>query len=409
MLTKHWLVHEPAGPHLEDFMSDMAIAPSKETVECVSSLIGFDTVSRNSNLLLIEWAAEKLRAAGASLRFDYNADRSKANLFATFGEGPGGIVFSGHTDVVPVDGQHWSSDPFRADLREGQLFGRGACDMKGFIGATLAQASLFGRSNLREPVHLALSYDEEAGCLGIPGLLADMRDAGIKPNGCIVGEPTEMRVVAAHKGGRIYRCKLTGCAAHSSLTPKGVNAIEYASRLIARIQDLADEERESGHRIEDFDVPFSTISTNTIAGGNGQNIVPAECEFSFEYRFLPGVDPDRFISTIESYAMERVLPRMKAQSNAAAIEFECIGNIPALDADENKELQRLAGALLGNSRPKKVAYGTEASFFQTAGVPSIVCGPGSINNAHKADEFVSLEQLALCERFIKQVVATLTI
>ena len=382
-------------------------APSAQVIEYVSSLIGFDTVSRNSNLALIEWAANRLEAAGAQVRFDYNESRSKANLLATFGQGPGGVVLSGHTDVVPVDGQVWSSDPFQAQIREGRLFGRGACDMKGFIGVAMAQAQRLGSMTLREPVHLALSYDEEVGCLGIPGLIEEMRKAGIQPSGCIVGEPTSMRVVSAHKGGRIYRCRVKGCAAHSSLTPHGLNAIEYAANLVSHIQHLADEEAQVGKRIEGFDVPFSTISTNTISGGNGMNIIPAHCEFSFEYRYLPGVDPDGFIGNLRRFAYEQVLPRMQARHGDAAIEFECLGSIPALDEEDSQELKKMALALLGESAAQRVAYGTEASFFQEAGVPSIVCGPGSITVAHKADEYVSLEQLAACESFLGKVIQSL--
>jgi acetylornithine deacetylase len=378
--------------------------PSPEAIECVSAVIGFDTVSRNSNLALIEWAAERLGSYGASVRLDYNEERSKANLLATFGDGPGGVLLSGHTDVVPVDGQVWRSDPFRAEIRDGHLYGRGACDMKGFIGVVIAQAPTLGRVQLREPIHIALSYDEEVGCLGIPGLIADMRDAGIQPSGCIVGEPTDMRVVSAHKGGRIYRCSVTGCAAHASLTPSGVNAIEYAANVIAHIQHLAEEEVRTGPRIDGFDVPFSTISTNTIQGGNGMNIIPADCEFSFEYRYLPGVTPDGFIDAVRTYATTHVVPRMRERYGQAAIEFDCIGDIPALDERESTALQTLAMGLLGETQSKRVAYGTEASFFNAAGVPSIVCGPGSISVAHKPDENVSLAQLATCEAFVRKLI-----
>ncbi|MEM5330413.1 acetylornithine deacetylase [Paraburkholderia sp. JHI2823] len=383
--------------------------PSREVIECVSAVIGFDTVSRNSNLALIEWAAERLDSHGARVRLDYNDERSKANLLASFGEGPGGVVLSGHTDVVPVDGQVWQSDPFRAEIRDGRLYGRGACDMKGFIGATMAQASTLGKVRFREPVHIALSYDEEVGCLGIPGLIADMRDAGIRPSGCIVGEPTNMQVVSAHKGGRIYRCTVTGCAAHSSLTPSGVNAIEYASNMISHIQYLGEEEARTGPRIDGYDVPFSTISTNTITGGNGMNIIPARCEFSFEYRYLPGVAPDRFIDDVRNYAAKHVLPRMRERYPQAAIEFDCIGDIPALDERESTELQALVMGLLGETQPERVAYGTEASFFNAVGVPSIVCGPGSIAVAHRPDEYVSLEQLGACEAFIQKVIRAVTL
>ncbi|GAB7549405.1 acetylornithine deacetylase [Cupriavidus sp. 8B] len=380
-----------------------------KTVECLADLISFDTTSRNSNIQLIEWAADRFEKIGARLRYDYNADRTKANLFATFGEGDhGGIVLSGHTDVVPVDGQHWQSDPFVADIRDGRVYGRGASDMKGFIAVVLANAELFATAKLAKPVHIALTYDEEVGCLGVPGLIAEIERAGIRPAGCIVGEPTSMRVIGAHKAGRIYRCRVRGCAAHSSLTPKAVNAIEYASKLISHIQDLAEKEESHGTRDNIFDVPFSTISTNNIVGGSADNIIPANCEFVFDYRLLPGLSPDPFIESVERYANEVLLPKMRRKYADAAIDFECIGNIPALDGKESDEIYKIATELIGQDRAEKVAYGTEAAYFQQYGVPSIVCGPGSIEQAHKADEYVTLDQLAACERFIVNLVGRIS-
>ncbi len=381
--------------------------PSPATLDCLRQLIGFDTTSRNSNLALIDWAEAHLARHGASVRRSYNRERTKANLFATFGEGPGGVVLSGHSDVVPVDGQDWTTDPFQADIRDGRLYGRGACDMKGFIGVVLAQAPNFSRAPLRSPVHVALSYDEEVGCLGITPLLSDLAEAGIRPDGCIVGEPTSMRMVTAHKGGRVYRCCVRGHAAHSSLTPSGVNAIEYAARVISFIQDLSWREEAQGLRVDGLDVPFSTISTNMISGGSGKNIIPAWCEFFFDYRYVPGVAPDDFIDAIRAYVAEQVEPRMQRHHPHAGIEFERTGDVPALNGQEQEAIAQLAQSLLRPQPVTKVAYGTEAGFFQLAGIPSIVCGPGSIEQAHKADEYVPLAQLAQCERFIEGVVARL--
>ena len=383
--------------------------PDQATTDCLRELIGFDTTSRNSNLALIDWARARLAGLGASIRMDYNRERTKANLFATFGEGPGGTVLSGHSDVVPVDGQNWTSDPFQAEIRDGRLFGRGACDMKGFIAVVLARAPRFAEAALRSPIHVALTYDEEVGCLGVPGLIADLATAGIRPDGCIVGEPTSMRLVTAHKGGRVYRCRVHGHAAHSSLTPSGVNAIEYAARVITFIQDMAWREEEQGVRVDGLDVPFSTISTNVISGGSGKNIIPALCEFFFDYRYVPGKAPQEFIDSIRDYVAQHVEPRMKRHHPHAGIELELTGDVPALNGNEQQAIAQLALSLLRPHVSAKVSYGTEAGFFHNAGIPSIVCGPGSIDHAHKPDEFVPLEQLAQCEAFVDRLVQRMSL
>jgi len=382
--------------------------PCTETIDCLKQLVAFDTTSRNSNLALIDWAEAHLSRHGARIRRSYNPERTKANVFATFGEGPGGVVLSGHSDVVPVDGQAWSTDPFRADIRDGRLYGRGACDMKGFIAVALTQAAAFAQASLRSPIHVALSYDEEAGCLGIGPLLQDLALAGIRPDGCIVGEPTSMEMVTAHKGGRVYRCRVHGRAAHSSLTPRGVNAIEYAARVISFIQDLSWREEAEGPRLEGLDVPFSTISTNMISGGNGKNIIPAECEFFFDYRYVPGKPPEEFIEQIQAYISEHLEPRMQRAHPQAGVSLELTGSIPGLSPDEQSSIAQLTQSLLRPRPSAKVSYGTEAGFFQQSGIPSIVCGPGSIEQAHKPDEFVPLSQLAECERFLQRLVGRMS-
>ncbi|MFT8245487.1 acetylornithine deacetylase [Roseomonas sp. BN140053] len=383
--------------------------PTPDTLARLSELIAFNSVSRHSNHEVIDWARALLEGAGARTRTSLNADGTKANLFATFGDPdmPGGLVLSGHTDVVPVDGQDWSSDPFRAEIRDGRLYGRGACDMKGFVAVAMARAPALAAAGLRKPLHVALSYDEEVGCLGIPVLLDDLARAGIRPSGCLVGEPTLMRVVSAHKGGRLYRVKVRGRAAHSSLTPQAVNAVEYASRLIARIAAIGDRLRAEGPFIPGFDVPHSTISTNLIQGGNGLNIVPALCEFMFEHRFLPGSNPDAPFEELRDVVEQELLPRMQAVDPETGIEFTPIGSIPALNIDGADPLLGNALAILGAEGADKVAYGTEASFFQEAGVPSIVCGPGSIAQAHRADEFVALSELRASEDFVGALVQRL--
>ena len=374
--------------------------PDPRTMACIERLIGFDTTSRNSNLELIDWARAHLESHGATIRMDWSADRQKANMLASFGQAPGGIVLSGHTDVVPVDGQAWTSDPFRAIVRDGKLFGRGACDMKGFVGVVLGHADDYAKASVREPIHVALTYDEEVGCLGIPHLIAAMQRWEVKPTGCVVGEPTSMRPVVAHKGGRVYRCKVKGKAAHSSLTPSAVNAVHYAARIVAFIQSIADREQRQGLRAEGFDVPHTTISVNIFKGGTAGNIVPDAAEFRFEFRYVPGFDPEALITEITRFAADELLPRMRDIDPRSDIEFELVNAIPALDTKETDPIFSRVRDLAPDKNVGKVSYGTEASFFQKGGVPAMVCGPGSIVEAHKPDEFVTLDQLALCDRFI---------
>jgi acetylornithine deacetylase len=387
-------------------------SPSQSTLDHLKTLIGFNSVSRNSNLDLIDWARGVLDNAGARTRVKLNKDGAKANLFATFGAGPqgdriGGLVLSGHTDVVPVDGQSWTTDPFRADIRDGRLYGRGACDMKGFCAVALARAPVLAARGLRAPLHIALSCDEELGCVGIPDLLDDLREADIRPAGCVVGEPTSMRLIGAHKGGDVYRCRVCGTAAHSSLAPRAVNAVEYAGRMLTLIQQIADEFAEKGPYDPGFDVPHTTISANLIQGGNGVNIVAALCEFTFEYRLLPGLDAAPLFARIRAFADEVLLPRMRAVAPQADIQFERIAHIPGLRQDSDSSVFTAACAELATNGADKVAFGTEAGWFQQYGIPAIVCGPGSIEQAHKADEYVPLAELAACERFVDGMVARL--
>ena len=383
------------------------IAADPRTLAALEALIGFDTTSRNSNIACMEWARAHMAAHGAVTRMDWSGDRTKVNMLATFGEGPGGVVLSGHVDVVPVDGQDWSSDPFVATMREGRVYGRGACDMKGFDAVVLGHVPDYAAADLAEPVHVALTYDEELGCLGIPHLIAAMQEWGVRPSGCIVGEPTGMRLVDAHKGGRVYRARVVGRAAHSSLTHEAVNAIEYAAAVIARIQAIGARERDHGMRVAGFDVPFTTISTNMFTGGNGMNIVPAAAEFVFDYRYVPGFEAGGLIAELDVLAAT-LTAQMRRIDPAAGISFELINGIPALAPDGDAAVHRMALGLAADRVVEKVGYGTEAGFFQAAGIPSIVCGPGSIVQAHKADEYVALDQLAACDAFVDGVVRHVT-
>ncbi|WP_246795181.1 acetylornithine deacetylase [Burkholderia perseverans] len=379
----------------------------------VRDLVAMDTTSRVPNLGLIETVRDALAARGIESTLTHDKRDGWANLFATIpahdGATDGGVVLSGHTDVVPVDGQQWDSDPFTPTIRDGRLYGRGTCDMKGFIGAALALVPEMQAAKLARPIHLALSYDEEIGCAGAPLMLAELKRRGLQPGGCIVGEPTSMRPIIAHKGINTYRCCVRGHAAHSSLTPKGLNAIEYAARLICHIRDIADEFRANGPFDELYDVPFTTAQTSLIEGGNAINTVPAECRFSFEFRNLPTLDPDTIFARIDAYARDTLLPKMRREHPDAAIEISKIAAAPGLDADEQAAITELVRALTADRSQRKVAYGTEAGLFANAGIPSVVCGPGDIEQAHKANEYVELAQLDACEHFLRKFIYSMTL
>lgn len=375
-----------------------------ETFALIERLIGFDTTSRDSNLGLIEWTRDYLKAYGIESRLTYDASGNKANLFATVQKGnKPGIVLSGHTDVVPVDGQNWASDPFAATVKGDKLYGRGACDMKSYLAVILAMAPRFAEADLKAPIHFALSYDEEVGCIGVRGLLQDLARNDIRPAGAIIGEPTSMRPVIAHKGKRSYKCCVRGKEAHSALTPQGVNAIEYAARIITYIRHMAERLQACEPRDYGFDVPFTTLQTGVISGGTAGNIVPRECIFQFEFRYLPGADPDALEREIKHYAEGVILPEMQRTEPDTSISIETKSDNPGLSTGEQDEITHLAQALSRTPSTTKVAYLTEGGLFQQAGIPAIICGPGSIEQAHKPDEYVTLEQVALCESFMQRL------
>lgn len=383
------------------------------SVEWISKLISYDTTSRYSNLDLIAFIQDYLNEQGLEGVLTHDSTGKKANLFATIpsasGATTGGLVLSGHTDVVPVDGQNWSSDPFQADIRDGRLYGRGACDMKGFIGVTLQLLPLILQKRLAYPIHLAYSYDEEVGCVGAPRMIEELLQRGIKPSGCVVGEPTSMRTIVAHKGINVYRCRVHGHAAHSSLTPKGLNAIEHAARIICAIRDLADSYKAQGPFDQAFDVPYTTMQTSMIRGGIALNTVPDLCEFEFEYRNLPDTSAQAVLKKIQDYIHQDAVPRMLAENPAGRVDIEQLASAPGLDAAEEAAITQLVRALTRDTQVRKVAYGTEAGLFQAAGVPSVICGPGNIEQAHRPDEYVELDQIAQCEKFLTALIETQTI
>lgn len=375
----------------------------------IERLVSFDTTSRESNLGLIEWVRDWLKGQGVESRLVYDAEKRKANLFATVHgrNGPGaarpGIVLSGHTDVVPVDGQAWDSDPFRVTVKNDRIYARGACDMKGFIGVALGMTPTFLAADLKMPIHFALSYDEEVGCVGVRGLIDELSREGFKAAGVIVGEPTSMQVIVAHKGKRSYRCTVHGREAHSALAPQGVNAIEYAARIITQIRHMADRMSQIEPRDHGFDVPFTTLQTGTIRGGTALNIVPRECVFDWEFRYLPGADPDAIESEVKAYAASLV-PEMRRVAEEAGIDIRLTSEAPGSNTGDTDAVTQLAVALARNPKTAKVAYATEAGLFEKAGLPSIICGPGSIEQAHKPNEYCDLAQLAQCETFMDRLV-----
>ena len=379
---------------------DMVAAPSTRSLEMARALVRINTVSRESNLPLIEFIRDELARHGVASRLTFDDDRKKANLFATLGAGkPAGVIVSGHTDTVPWDGQDWSVDPLGAEVKDGRLYGRGSADMKSFIGLAVAQVPAFLAADLPFAVHLAFSYDEEVGGFGARRLIADMRDAGVAPLACIVGEPTGMIPALAHKGVYRWRCCVRGHAAHSSLTPQSVNAIEVGARVVARLADMSARWRDQEPRYEGFDVPYSTGSVGVIEGGIADNVVPADCRFTYEFRNLPDADVTAMQGEVRAFA-ETLEPAMRAIDADAGIRFETICEMPAFLAGADDPAVLLAQRLAATDATTLVAFGTEAGLFQRAGTPTVVCGPGHIAQAHQANEYVSLAQLAAGERFL---------
>jgi len=384
--------------------------PSAASRAMIERLISFNTVSRDSNLGLIEWVRDYLQGFGAKTRLTHDATGKKANLFATLGDSKKpGLILSGHTDVVPVDGQDWASDPFVATERDGKLFARGSADMKGFIGIALTQAPRFvaalNENRLDAPLHYALSYDEEVGCLGVRGLIRDLEENGIRPAGCVVGEPTSMQPIIAHKGTHRFRCAVHGREAHSSYVTHGVNAIEYAARLVVFIRQIADRLAQIEQRDYGFTVPYSTLSTGLIHGGIAANVVPKDCVFQFDMRTLPQASPDALYQEIRAYA-ETLAAEMRRSDENSGIDLQWTSQTAGLAAAETDAIVQWALQLSRNTTVGKVCYGTEAGLFQKMGVPTVICGPGDIAEAHRPNEFVALDQLAQCESFMDRILET---
>ena len=377
-----------------------------QSLDLIKKLVAFDTTSRESNLALIGYVQDLLTGLGVESQLVHNEEGTKANLYATLGDpDKPGIMLSGHTDVVPVDGQAWDTDPFDVTEKDGKLFGRGTADMKSFIAIVLAFIPEFLERGLKTPIHLAFSYDEEVGCIGVRRLIDKLNGMSIRPAMCIVGEPTSMQVVTGHKGKRSFAAEVRGLEAHSALAPNGVNAIEYAAELITYLKGMARRIEAEGPYDDLYDITHSTVHTGMISGGTQLNIVPKSCRFEFEFRYLAEDDPEALEREIRDYAKDTLEPMMHAVSPETGITIECTNDMPGLEMDPGEDVVAFVKALAGRNDHAKVAFGTEAGLFQsTAGIPTVVCGPGAIAQAHKPNEFISLDQIEKGEAFMRRLI-----
>jgi acetylornithine deacetylase len=383
----------------------MSAAPTT-TKALLSELIAIDTTSVNSNLPFVERVADYLRDHGVEVTLVHNAERSKANLFATIGpEGDGGIALSGHSDVVPVAGQDWSTDPFEAVEKEARIYGRGACDMKGFIAATLALVPEMLAAEPKTPLHLVYSYDEELGCIGVKTLIAEIAKSLPRPAIAIIGEPTGMQLVNTNKGIYAFDTELTGLEAHSSATHIGVSAIVHGAELIGFLDALAREMAARGPFAHDFDPPYTSFNVGLIEGGSAINIIPKSCRLAYEFRPVPGADPEAIKARIADYIEADLLPRMKKRFPEAKVITTEGAAAPPLVPTAGSPAEALVRRLTGANRADTVSFATEAGHFQSTGVSAVIIGPGSIDQAHKPDEYVALDQLDQCEAFLRKVIA----
>ena len=367
------------------------------TREILARLVAFPTVSADSNLELIAYAEDLLSDAGATLSLSRDASGAKANLFATLGAaGDGGIVLSGHTDVVPADASEWTSDPYTLAERGDRLYGRGTCDMKGFIAACLAMAPRFAETRLARPLHLALTYDEEIGCFGARALVGEIARAGIRPAVAIIGEPTGMGVIEGHKGCYEYTTEFTGLEGHGSQPDKGVNAVEYATRYVSRLLDLGERLKARAPAGSRFDPPWTTLQVGRMSGGTARNVIAGACSVEWEMRPVQPEDAAFVKTDLGDYVDRVLLPAMRAVSPASGIVTHVVGEVEGLQVVDDSEARDIVCALTGCDHADVVPFGTEAGLFQSAGISSIICGPGSIAQAHKPDEFIAIGQLAAC-------------
>ena len=375
------------------------------SIAMLEKLVSFDTVSRNSNLAFMDFVIAQLKQHGVESRLVHNDDRTKANLLATIGPRvEGGIVLSGHTDVVPVDDQEWHTNPFDVVEKDGLLYGRGTADMKTFLAIILGSLDTLTTAPLKTPIHLAFTYDEEVGCLGAPSLIRLLNRELPKPRAVIVGEPTEMKVVSAHKGITGMRTMVTGHESHSSQTHRGVSAVMIAAELIQFLKSLSDEAAAQGPLDGLFEPPHSTITVNMIEGGTALNIMARHCTFHWDIRVLPEDNPERYLSRFRAYCNDVVLPRMRAVSQDCNIEMFAREPTPPLKPEPNSEAERICRMLTGDNVTRAVAFAAEAGQFQQSGLSVVICGPGSISQAHQPNEFISVQQVDAGTRFLHDLV-----
>ncbi len=377
----------------------------------LDDLVGFDTVSKRSNLAAIDYIEAWLDEHGVPSRRTYDADQRKANLFATIGstEQAGGVVLSGHTDVVPVLDQAWDTEPFRVVERDGRLYGRGTADMKSFIAIALAAVPEMTQRRLARPIHLAFTYDEEVGCLGVGGLIADVIANLPRPGMVIVGEPSSMRIVDAHKGCRVYRTCVTGRSAHSSRPQDGANALVAASRIAAFLADLQDELAAAAAPGSRFDPPHTTIGIGRIEGGTAANVIPERASLLWDLREVPDEDVEALLARVDGFVAERVLPELRRTVPESSVETEALARVPPMAPEPDGAADALVRGLTGDNESGAVSFCTEGGLFQEAGLSCVICGPGNIEQAHQPNEFIELEQVSAGIGFVDRLVDRLSV
>ncbi len=378
----------------------------ENSIKILGDLISFRTVSGEDNSQLIDYCDNLLKKIGAESFRTFDEDKKRVNLFATLkakkNNGKAPIILSGHTDVVPAS-KSWSTNPFEATIKNEKLYGRGACDMKGFIACTLAYAPIYADTNLGRDIHFSFTFDEETACQGAPILIKELKKRGIKKGICIVGEPTNMKVIDAHKGCYEYTTHFTGLAGHGSAPHKGVNAVEYASRFIIKLLELREILKKNAPKQSIFDPPYTTLQIGGISGGIARNVIADRCKVDWELRPVMKKDGEFVNAEIDKYINDELLPEMKKIFPESSIKKEIIGEIIGFDREEKSDACELISSITGDNSREVVSFGTEAGLFQEIGISTVVCGPGSIEQAHKVDEFIKLDELKKCLKLLNGI------